>query len=877
MADADFDAEFARQNGGGTDDDFEAEFKKQSIPAPHGDVTVPKQAPSTTKPRDYDFGETALIHGAHGAAGDIPGSIAAFYSAHAPSWMPGGIPEGVRPTYDEASDAAKARLAESAKQRPVTAGTSEFAGTVAPFLAGGSFIKGAQGAGLAGQAARAAAIGGVQGAAKDGAEGAAMGALFGAAGPGVAGLGSVAPNAAKWAARGLMAGNTVAQGRTLLDKDATPAQQVEARWNMLAPIAFHAAGAPERKASKLDPQIRQYDADLMAPEGPVETRVRENGRTLQEAQEQQAADFAKAEADARKNALEVRGAQEEFKKDYEQRQRDAIAGAESVNKELTAAQKKRTGEQKRAIGQAEKVNAEVDDVLAQRRIEAERESALKKIGREREYDRQVAEVDARNAKARDEFNAAMAEYQRADAAAKEHQKAQKALAGDAAAEAKRLAAVTAEHEKRVASFEKATKALSDELATLEAEQEGLGRSADASWAKKHADAQAHIAGFLRVAEMAQQEIPPELMARMKRLAGHLADVREDNAPVRFAEYEKLANTPKDDFRQQYIREHGAEGAARIDRLEGELKGRQAPSREDAEAAVAKKQDKSLSAEDKARLAAFVKSRGGVLNEAGEAILSDGPTLPEKPILKTEAKPSRAPLREADRQAAEAGLQKRVASDKNEIAKRHGSGLVEIPDDVNVSRFLKDRLSSVPEMPPEEMRPNPDALPSDQVPVWKRPNPQDLSVVENQEQTRRRMLDEAVAEIRRQMTRAGVPEKRSIGQQYERENTGVVNRVKNAVLPAKLRVASEIASPTERDVLSRYFAGKTPAEALAILQAARAERAPKPSALTSAIAKRLGIQPGTALGTLGDKPAGRAAILAAAAHALEQKRKKKAAP
>lgn len=824
------------------------------IPAPgKSDVAVPKPAVRPDRASiQYNIPETGLMHFAHGVAGDLPNKAAAAITAG----LGIGPEETFGQRYDAALSAEHRREEQSAKQNPFTAGTSEVLGTAAPFVAGAGLIKGAPVAtgatlsarmlALAAQAARAGVLGGVQGATKDGVSGAVQGAAFGAAAPAL-GAAKALPYVGKVLAAAPVAANTYFSGRTLIDPNATAAQKIEAGENMLAPALFHAAGRGERRAQILDPQRQVAESDLMAPGGPVEQRVRENGRTLQEAQAEDAAHYDKLvrEADARKQATQA---------EFEKQAKAAQTGAEAVNTELTATERRRMGEQRKAVQQAEGVNREVDAVLGERRAEADKSATLAKIGRERAYDQEVAAVEGRNADARTRFDAAMRDWQTANEAAKAHAEAEKGLRSDAAAEAKRLAAVTAEHEKRTTAFHKATQALNDELASLEAEQEGLGRSADASWAKKHADAQAHIAGFLRVADLAQQEIPPELMARMRRLAGHLADVREDNAPVRFNEYEKLASQTKGDYAEQYAREHGAENAQRIDAIKNEMQGRAAPTRDAAEQAIADRGNKTLSDSDKARLLAFVKSRGGDLGADGSVTLPGAPPMPAKPTMVREAKPSRLPLREADRVAQEAGLADRVASDKNEIAARHGSGLVDIPADVDRARFVADRVNAHPDFP------TPQSGPEQTIPEWKRPNPQPLSVVENQQQTRARMLDEATKNIRTEMARAGVPENRSIAQQFEQENGGRPRLGTIARLLGQHRAANaaEMVAPTDRDVLSRFLAGKSPAEAVKILEAAQAARRPAP---------------GSARAVLGAPSTGRAVTAAQIAAALAHRRRR----
>lgn len=284
-----------------------------------GDVAVPK-AQAAAPSSQFGVGETALMHGARGIAGDLPAKAAAAISASIYD-RPEGTSWG--DSYDYFMRASKERERASAEQRPLVAGTSDAIGTALPYLAAGGFLaSGARGAGLANtargaalartlkvsqpvaqaagrvgeMALKGAALSGAQSLAKGAdAQGALTSAAMGAAFP-VAQVARAIP--ALEAARAVPAvGNVIAatppavgkaiaatpalagigMGATAaLDPNATAADRVSAAagalQGVLTPIATRYGSVSSRTAEKVAPVRKGAEEDALALARELQTR-----------------------------------------------------------------------------------------------------------------------------------------------------------------------------------------------------------------------------------------------------------------------------------------------------------------------------------------------------------------------------------------------------------------------------------------------------------------------------------------------------------------------------------------------------------------------------------------------------------------------------
>ena len=211
-----------------TDDDFAPD---DTLPGPAAEVKPP-QAPAA-EPKAGKFGglsggvETAVLHGAHGAVGRVPDAIAAAISATA-----GPYPEGESwgDRYDAAMQNAARVREQSADERPVVAGASDFAGSVLPYVA---LPASAAARGLPAAAGLGGLIGGAQSLAKGGDAGdVAIGTVMGAAAPlvepvaaAVAPISRIASGAIRTAPVAAAVGPAAG---VLADPNATAAQKVSA-------------------------------------------------------------------------------------------------------------------------------------------------------------------------------------------------------------------------------------------------------------------------------------------------------------------------------------------------------------------------------------------------------------------------------------------------------------------------------------------------------------------------------------------------------------------------------------------------------------------------------------------------------------------------
>lgn len=328
-------------------DDFEPvdDFEPAPIPAPArepGANVKPSTAPAPAEFGGFSGGlETDLIHMGRGIAGDWPARGAAALTATF-----GAKPEGESwsDRYDKAMGVSDRVARKSAEENPIAAGTSEFVGAVAPYVAGGGFIKG--GASLAGQAARAAGIGGLHGAATGGPEGALAGAAFGSILPGLAGAGT----GAKVASVALPA---ALSAPTLVDPNATAAQKVTAAETALFPLAAHVAGSRGRAGIEKDTAASRARTEVR---GAAEKALTDESKAI---------DTQRAEID-RQNMARVRDAEaaeaqtlgqiEGVNANAERAGKAAIAresqAARSATKQGLDARAEAFGETKRAYNEA---------------------------------------------------------------------------------------------------------------------------------------------------------------------------------------------------------------------------------------------------------------------------------------------------------------------------------------------------------------------------------------------------------------------------------------------------------------------------------------------------------------------------------------------
>lgn len=252
-----------------------------------GDVAVskaPKATGGTIASQEDRPGiaGTALLRGAYGIAGELPSKAAAAISATVGS----GPEESWSDRYDAALESTRRRNENAIADNPGTAGTSELAFSLLPYAAPGVALKGT-GAALANgtkavtrldraaHVGKVAAIGGAQGLAKDGLAGGIEGAGFnaflsslGAAPRAASGVARVASFAARATPNVV---NTVVQGGTLMDPEASAKDKVMAGEALALPAAGFLSkymGGRSRAADEIRPlrEGAESDAQVLAQE-----------------------------------------------------------------------------------------------------------------------------------------------------------------------------------------------------------------------------------------------------------------------------------------------------------------------------------------------------------------------------------------------------------------------------------------------------------------------------------------------------------------------------------------------------------------------------------------------------------------------------------
>ncbi len=291
--------------------------------------------------------------------------------------------------------------------------------------------------------------------------------------------------------------------------------------------------------------------------------------------------------------------------------------------------------QNKAHAEALRVNAQTDKAIEAQRAahgeEVHKNDQRSALNAKESLGEIAQEREAARAKAKADYDKAMVEHAAATAAAKEHAAktaaAQKAVQGYS----KERRAVAVEKAKADARFAQETEQIAASLEELQGAKKELTDSANAKWAKKHADLSARIADIESMAKSEGRVLAEQ--PRLNAMKKYLLDTRETWTGPKLKEGEEAFALGKDKWVEKQIADDLVANQNERGALEERAASRVAPTRADAEKAVAEKNAPYVPGkEEAAEIAAFAEKNGIDASDLQRAIQGDAPAKTAAPVV-----------------------------------------------------------------------------------------------------------------------------------------------------------------------------------------------------------------------------------------------------